>query len=191
MNIISRRIVLILAAAVVLPCLVQTAKADTQAVFSCAVPFDTCGGGPINSGTSFSTISAISNLDTNVGGLTPFTLSFDTGAGTATLFDATDTLNGIISSGTTVSTGGSSTNISFNILWDLTAAPNVAGFLGTAPNFDGLSQIFFSTDNGAVTSATMSVTPVPEPATLTLFGTGLLFCGRMFRRKKQNSETAR
>jgi hypothetical protein len=190
MNTIFRRVVMILAAAVLLPCLVQTAKADTQAVFSCAIPFDACGGGPISSGSSFATTTAISNLETNIGGLTPFTFLFDTAAGTATLFDATDTLNGTISGGTTSASGGGSTNISFDVLWDLTNAANVAAFLGTAPGFDGLSQVFFSTGDGSVTSTTLAVSPVPEPATLTLFGTGLLVCGRLFRRKKQSTEAA-
>ena len=33
-----------------------------------------------------------------------------------------------------------------------------------------------------------SVSPVPEPGTMALLGTGLLLCGRLLRRKKEEGE---
>jgi PEP-CTERM motif len=192
MTIIARRSLMFLAVAVLLPWLAQTAKADTEIDFACAKPFAPCGGGPVTGGPPFATLG-ITNLFASSGTLTPFEFTFNTGLGTAKLVDSTNTLTGVIEGATTANSGGASTNISFSVLWDMTYAPDIAAYLSAPPSYEGLSQVFFTTSNGAVTSATISisgvaVSPVPEPGSIALLGTGLLFCGWLLRRRKQPEE---
>ena len=181
-----RRFFFIVVGVFVLSLFVQSAQADSIARFSCGV---VCGGGPVTSGSTFSATGAnsITNLLTNVPGVTgPFTFSFDTGVGTANLFDLSDTLSGTIFGPVSVTPGGTTTGISFGVLWDLTPAPNVSGFLSGIPNLGaGVSQVSFETIGGVLDSASVTISPTPEPGTLALFGSGILLCGRLLRRKKQ------
>jgi PEP-CTERM motif len=195
-----RRILMILAAAVLLPCLAQTASADTVAQFGCGGfnLFNPCGGGPVAvSGPpyAYATTGAITGLLTNVGSgaLSPFTFALDTGAGTASLFDLTNVLTGTIVTPASPTTAGATTGISFGVQWNLTSAPDVANFFASIPNFGaGVSQVSFETLNGSVDSAsiTISPSPVPEPGTIALLGTGLLLCGRLLRKKKEDGDEA-
>jgi hypothetical protein len=193
-----RRIFMILAAAVLLPCLAQTASADTVAQFGCGGfnLLNPCSGGPIAvSGPpyAYATTGAITDLLTNIGSLSPFTFAFDTGAGTASLFDLTNSLTGIIVTPTSPTSTGTTTGISFGVQWDLTLAPNVANFFASVPNFGaGVSQVSFETLNGSVDSAsiTISPSPVPEPGTIALLGSGLLLCGRLLRKKKEDGDAS-
>jgi hypothetical protein len=190
-----RRIVMILAAAVLLPCLVQTASADTVAKFGCGI-VNVCGGGPITvPGPPYAATgaNAITNLLTNVGPLSPFTFAFDTGAGTASLYDLTDSLTGVIVTAASQTVTGTTTGISFGVKWDLTAAPDISNFFASIPNFGaGVSQVSFETLNGNLdfASITISPSPVPEPGTIALLGTGLLLCGRLLRKKKEDGDEA-
>jgi PEP-CTERM motif len=55
----------------------------------------------------------------------------------------------------------------------------------------GVSQVTFETSNGSVDFANVRIaSPVPEPGTMALLGTGLLVCGRLLRRKKKGEEAA-
>jgi PEP-CTERM motif len=192
-----RRIFMILAAAVLLPCLAQTASADTVAKFGCGI-VNVCGGGPITvPGPPYvaTGANAITNLLTNVGSgsLSPFTFAFDTGAGTASLIDKTNALTGIIVTPTSPTTTGTTTGISFGVQWNLTSAPDIANFFASIPNFGaGVSQVSFETLNGNIdfASVTISPSPVPEPGTIALLGTGLLLCGRLLRKKKEDGDEA-
>jgi len=187
-----RRIVMILAAAVLLPCLVQTASADTVAKFGCGL-FSVCGGAITVPGPPYAATgaNAVTNLLTNVGPLSPFTFAFDTGAGTASLYDLTNSLTGIIVTAASQTTTGSTTGISFGVQWDLTAAPDISTFFASIPNFGaGVSQVSFETLNGNLDFASVTISPVPEPGTIALLGTGLLLCGRLLRKKKEDGDEA-
>jgi hypothetical protein len=53
----------------------------------------------------------------------------------------------------------------------------------------------FQTKGGLIDSASISIngggaSPVPEPGTIALLGTGLLLCGRLLRRKRDDEEAA-
>ena len=189
---------MILAAAVLLPCLAQTASADTVAQFGCGGfnPSNPCSGGPITVAGppyAYATTGAITNLLTNVGLLSPFTFAFDTGAGSASLFDSTNSLTGIIVTPASATTAGTTTGISFGVQWNLTSAPDISNFFASIPNFGaGVSQVSFETLNGNIDSAsvTISPSPVPEPGTIALLGSGLLLCGRLLRKKKEDGDEA-
>jgi hypothetical protein len=186
-----RGLLFILLAVMLLPLVAQSARADTIAMFTCGVP-NPCGGGPIT-GPPYSATGAnsITNLLTNVPGvLGAFTFSFDMGLGTAKLMDLSDVLTGTIKGSPTTTPFGTTTGISFGVLWDLTSAPHVNNFFASIPNFGkGVSQISFETKGGQVDSAsvTISPSPVPEPGTLALFGSGILLCGRFLKRKKKEN----
>jgi hypothetical protein len=181
-----RRILMILAVAVLLPCLTQTARADTVAKFTCGL---TCGG------TATTASGTITGLATNVTGLSTdfFTFSFDTVAvpGSTKLWDTTtpgESLSGKILGSPMVTNSGA--GIQFDVLWDLTFAPQVASFLGNMSG-SGVSQVTFETSNGSIDFANVRIaSPVPEPGTIALLGTGLLVCGRLLRRKKEDEEAA-
>jgi len=127
----------------------------------------------------------------NVGPLSPFTFAFDTGAGTASLYDLTNSLTGIIVTAASQTTTGSTTGISFGVQWDLTAAPDISTFFASIPNFGaGVSQVSFETLNGNLDFASVTISPVPEPGTIALLGTGLLLCGRLLRKKKEDGDEA-
>jgi hypothetical protein len=187
---------MILAAAVLLPCLSQTASADTVATFSCGA--GTCLGGPVSAAPpnySATGANSISGLSSNIpAAANPFTFSFDTLAGTASLvnYDSSDSLFGTIATGIGAQNFFGSTTINFGVLWNLSSAPDVAYFLGASPDFGGMSSVMFQTKGGLIDSASISInssaSPVPEPGTIALLGTGLLICGRLLRRKKQGEE---
>ena len=137
----SRRVLMILAAAALLPCLAQTARADTVAKFTCAL---TCGGtATTGSGTTTGLVTNDTGLSTDF-----FIFPFDT-----------------------VAVPGSTK------LWDASGS--------------GVSQVTFETSNGSIDFGNVRIaSPVPEPGTIALLGTGLLLCGRLLRRKKEDEEAA-
>jgi hypothetical protein len=201
-----RRMMVVLAAVVLLPCLAQTASADTAANFGCGfTASDLCSGGPIMGGPPFATQTAIGGLTTNVPTLASefFDFSFDTGsAGTATLTDVlsggSDVLNGLIVSGSTYKSTdmfGNST-LTFSVIWDLTGAVNVQNFFSSTPySGGGFSTVDFAQTGGGVDTVNVSlrpspVSPVPEPGTIALLGSGLLLCGRLLRKKKEDGDEA-
>jgi hypothetical protein len=86
---------------------------------------------------------------------------------------------------------GTTTGLSFGVLWNLASAPNVSNFLSGIPGFGlGVSQVSFETKSGLLDSASVTISPTPEPGTLALFGSGILLCGRLLRRKKQKEAEA-
>jgi PEP-CTERM motif len=186
MTIMVRRILMLLAIAV-LPCVVQTAKADAIAKFSCGL---TC------TGTASATGGTVGGLQTNVTGLTTdlFTFSFDMVSvpGSTTLWDTStpgESLTGTVIGSPMVTNSGA--GIQFDVLWDLTQASLVGTFLGMSNSGGGVSQVTFETSNGSVDFANVRIaSPVPEPGSTALMGTGLLLCGWLLRRKKRAEEAA-
>jgi len=198
MTIASRRILMILAAAVLLPCLAQTARADSVVKFSCGI-IDSCTGGPIT-GPPFYSIAPIGGFTTSLLPAEMFSFSFDTRIPTSALLtDGYDTLTGTIVSGSVTNgvpdAGSGLDTVTFNVLWDLTKAPYV---FQSNPSFgSGPSMVQFGTVTNGVggvpsiaTITVSSASPVPEPGSIALLGTGLLLCGRLLRKKKEEGAEA-
>jgi hypothetical protein len=178
---------MLLAMAVALPCLVQTTSADTIAKFTCGL---SCSGTVSTAG------GTVAGLSTNVTGLTNdlFSFSFDTISvpGSRNLWDTTtpgESLSGTIIGSPMITNSGAA--IQFDVLWNLMSAPQIGSFLGMSGTGSGVSQVTFETSNGSVDFANVRIaSPVPEPGTMALLGTGLLVCGRLLRRKKKGEEAA-
>jgi len=187
MTIIARRALMSLAVAVLVSCVAQTASADTIAKFTCGLA---CSGTVSLAG------GTVGGLGTNVTGLTTdlFSFSFDTVSvpGSTKLWDTTtpgELLNGTIMGAPMVTNSGA--GIQFDVLWDLTLAPQIASFLGMSNSGTGVSQVTFETADGSVDFANVRIaSPIPEPGTIALLGAGLLVCGRLLRRKKEGDEAA-
>jgi hypothetical protein len=182
-----RRILMILAAAVLLPCFAQTASADTVASFGC---INACGGAGVTvPGPPFS--ATITNLTSNVNGGS-WTFSFSTLTNTASLSDGLNLLNGQIGSNALFPFGPTSGIFTLGVIFQLTSlsAPDVSTFFGGVTQGLGPGQVSFRMSNGYVDSASVQISPVPEPGTIALLGTGLLLCGRLLRRKKEDEEAA-
>jgi hypothetical protein len=203
MTIIARRTLMFLATAVLLPCLAQIARADSVVTFGCGDNFaNPCSGGPITgSGTLLSTVVPIGGLTTSILVGDFFSFSFNTAdANSPLLTDGTgETLHGSIVAGSVYAPGDDGfggSQVTFNVLWNLATADDVQDVFLSNPAFGGgRSTVNFSTINGAtggdVSSAQITirgVSPVPEPGSIALLGTGLLFCGWLLRRRKQPEE---
>jgi PEP-CTERM motif len=194
MTIMVRRILMLVAAAVLLTGLVQTASADTV-VFTCG----SCSG--VISSPPLRTLTPIGGLTTStipslVGDV--FNFSFNiSDPNSPRLADAsndeilTGTISALLSNDPSVS--GSA---SFNVLWNLSTAVDVRNAF-TGSLFSGPTMVTFEPFNlpgsGTVDTATLTIrgaSPVPEPGSIALLGTGLLLCGWLLRRKKHSEEAA-
>jgi PEP-CTERM motif len=193
--IIIRRTLMLLAAAVLLPSLAQTARADSVS-FSCGP----CTAGTITGGPPFSTSTAIAGLTSSLLAGDLFSFSFNTAvAGSPLLTDGSDEiLHGTIVPGSLVE-GTTLDSLTFSVVWDLTGAMDVQNVFKTNPNFfGGPSHVDFEplgssvtpgqVDAALITIRGTTVSPVPEPGTIALLGTGLLVCGRLLRRKREDGE---
>ena len=185
MTIVRRRILMLLAVVVLVSGLAQRASADSIAKFTCGLA---CAGSVSLAG------GTVGGLGTNVTGLTSdlFSFSFDTVSvpGTTQLWDTTtpgESLTGTILGAPMVTNSGA--GIQFDVLWNLTGAPQISSFLGMSDSGTGVSQVTFETADGSVDFANVRIaSPVPEPGTMALLGVGLLVCGRLLRRKKEEGQ---
>ena len=200
MKLMLRSCLMILAVAVLVPVLAQPASADTvTADFNCG-GVNLCSGGPVSGGSSFATVNSVTNLLTgSIASLAsdPFSLEFDTSAGTASLFDGgANVFLGSIALGSTtnqsfVSNGLTYNNLSFLAIWNLAgASADVQSFFGGQTG-TGFSTVHFVSNAYGVQSADITISAsVPEPGTIVLLGVGLLFCCTLVRRNKQGAELA-
>lgn len=109
-----------------------------------------------------------------------FTLAFNTTAGTMSLTHMSDTLSGTFS-GFGSFCSSLQCAITASVFWD-SLSPSVQAALGAPQGID-VATIGWDRATGAVTSVDISITPIPEPSSLALFGTGLIGIAGLIRRK--------
>lgn len=159
----------------------------------CLVPAATCT-------VSIGSISGVATFFN--GTLTTGTFSLTGGSGTGSVFGGSNyALSGVTSTFTFTSSSGT---LSGTVTWSVVQDPtNTETLIGTLSNvnctsctgslntdsWDGAQIDFTMTQNGPEGTWNISsgeVLPTPEPATLTLLGTGLLGLGGWFRRRKKS-----
>lgn len=170
----------------VLPLAAQSARAD-NADFDCN-PMNCSGTVATTAGDTYTTGAGITVFNNSgpYSSTVPFDLSFDTTAGTISL-TGTGSLTGQVLDGTInnlsgPASGQTTTDLSlFATWWGLPSA--VQSFLGTPTGIDS-AFIIYLTNGGAASSVDVLITPTPEPGTILLFGTGMLLCAGLLRRRR-------
>jgi PEP-CTERM motif len=189
------------ALALALPLFSQSANA-TPINFTCGGPglITTACTGTVATTFSGATLTAASGSGiTVINDLGPiddlaslFTLAFSTSSGNVSVTEKAggdgSTLLGTIIGAVGIS-GGGQTLVALTV--DFTSLPaDFAAFLGT-PTGAGAVTTIDVTASGVVTNAGVNIIgATPEPASLALMGTGIIFCARLLRRKKKNAEAA-
>ncbi len=170
-----------------------SAKADDPPVlFGCdsvGALAPACSGTVTGTGPFSSSNIKIFNLTGQYVITDTFTLSFNTNTGTISMTDGTNTLTGtILSSGFGPAGFGSGLDsISMAVSWTslptavCAAGGNTAPCAGTGVFTDVTFQI--NPDTGTVEVVHIAITPIPEPGSLALFGSGLVVMGGILRRK--------
>jgi len=171
--------------------LVGTAAWADDVDFGCSLnPADACTGTITKSGSNYST-SGINVYDDSgpYSDTVPFKLIFNTLTGSVSI-DGTgayagQNLLGHITSWN-LSNGTTTTDFSFAAVWS-TLPPLVQTFLGSKTGVDSgfviTSSLVSGCGGGKAASGDILITSTPEPASLALFGSGLLAIGGVLRRK--------
>jgi hypothetical protein len=142
-------------------------------------------------------VYAIHNNGTSLDAITRSTTAIYTGFITDVGYDPTSTLSDLL---------GFPSSVIPNTV-DRSLAGDTGGFTFGGPTvfLPGMSSLnlvietnahYFTggvlnfIDGGTATVAGFAPTTAPEPASLALMGTGIVFCARLLRRKKKNAEAA-
>jgi hypothetical protein len=154
--------------------------------FDCSLgTSDACTGTITKSGSTYKTTGINLYNDSGPYSVTvPFELAFNTATGSVSIdgtgIYAGQNLLGELT-GFFVNSGKSTTDFSFTAVWP-TLPPLVQAYLGSATGIDS-GFVITTSRNGKAASADVLITSTPEPASLALFGSGLLAIGGFLRRK--------
>ena len=171
--------------------LAVTAAWASDVDFDCSLdPAAACTGTITQSGSNYS--SSGINVYNNSGPYSktvPFTLAFNTITGSVSIdgtgIYAGQNLLGDITSWS-VTNGVKTSDVSFTAVWP-TLPPLVQAFLGSKTGIDSgfviTSSLVTLKRGGKAASGDILITSTPEPASLALFGSGLLAIGGALRRK--------
>jgi hypothetical protein len=185
-----RMLLPVIAAFFVLPMFAQSARA-TSIDFNCGPLL--CGGifnanfaGGTASSANASGVTVVNDSGPSGYQGFNFTMAFDTTAGSPNFTLTEIGGNGTILSGTIsnilsgVQLGGGFDIVDLSVSFASLPA-DFAAFLGTPSGFAANTNIYIQGSTGQ--SIDVNIQPVPEPATLLLFGSGLLGLGGLVRRK--------
>jgi hypothetical protein len=171
--------------------LVGTAAWADDVDFDCSLnPADACTGTITKPGSNYSTTGInVYNDSGPYSDTVPFTLIFSTLTGKVSIdgtgaYAGQNLLGDIVS--WSASNGVKTTDLSFTAVWP-TLPSAVQTFLGSKTGIDSgfviTSSLVSGCGGGKAASGDILITSTPEPASLALFGSGLLAIGSVLRRK--------
>jgi PEP-CTERM motif len=173
---------------------VPSVLAQTNVDFQCSLsPTSHCTGSVAASGSNFSSTGIqVFNDSGPYNASVPFMLAWNTATGTISIdgtgLYAGQNLIGTILSFSAMSLGSTSNDYTFVVKWP-TLPAMVQAQLGTLTGVD--SGFAIALKSGTSQSVDVLITPTPEPASMLIFGTGLLAIGLVIRKRAAGKAAAR